>query len=218
MGRIKIKKVISAFRKISGRGNLIIGLTGDIGSGKSTALTFFKEEGFYVVSCDDIVKKLLTTRYYCDIILSRYFFVGDSEKGINFKALADLIFNDKRARRFVEGIIHPGVISWLLKNLNKIKGQVIVVEVPLLFETGLEEAFDFTLCVTADKDTIKRRLLKRGMDIKDIEARIKAQFESSIKVKKSDAVIFNNGDIDSFRAEVKGLSRTIEMLHFNKNK
>ncbi|MGC8866844.1 MAG: dephospho-CoA kinase [Elusimicrobiales bacterium] len=219
MGRVKIKNLnyfIPRFRKISENGKLLIGLTGGIGSGKSTALSVFAKKGFYTISSDEIVKELLTLPYYYDIILSRYPSVQDHCNVIDKTALARLIFSDIRAKRFVEGIIHPAVVLHILKKIKNAAEKAVVVEIPLLFETNLEQAFDIVVCVCCEREKVERRLVERGMRIWDVRARMKNQLDDRLRMMRSDAVISNNSDLRSFIKNVKEIADVLEIFSLNK--
>ncbi len=219
MGRVEIDKLnsfILEFRRISERGKILVGLTGGIGSGKSTALSIFKKKGFHTVSSDDIVKKLLTQNYYCDIILNRYPFITDSCGRIDKVALARLIFNDVRAKRFVESVIHPGVVSYILKDIKNTTRTVVVVEVPLLFEVGLEKAFDVVLCVCCNRKIAEKRLCARGMTVDDIKARMRYQISDRKRIESSDIVIFNNDSFELFVKRIEEICNVFKLFSMNK--
>lgn len=201
---MKLTKYVKKFKE-SSKKNLLIGLTGGIGSGKSTALKFFEKYGCYVVSADDKVKKILTNKKNCDKILLRYPEVSDRFGLLDKKKLALLIFKNKRVKKFIEGLIHPEVISEILKEIRNIEGKVIAVEIPLLFESGLEEAFDLVVSVVCDNKKRVERLVKRGMSKSEIYYRIKAQETDETRIRKSDAVIYNDGSISGMEKEVKNL-------------
>lgn len=200
-----IRRFIREMKRLSNSGKFIIGITGTIGSGKTTVLNFFADFGFFVVSADDIAKKLLTSEPYYSIILARYPEVADPYSKIDRKALARLIFNNKRAKEFVEDVIHPGVVSHIIEEVKKSTTDVIAIEAPLLFEVGLEKGFDLTICIFADEKKILRRLVRRGWKLNDIKARMNSQLSHNIKLKRADIIIFNNEDIKTLRKRIYNL-------------
>lgn len=207
-----VRDFVEGLRSLSNSGRFIIALTGTIGSGKTTVLNLFRDFGFFVISSDEIVKRLLTSEPYCSIILARYPQVGDSFHKIDRKLLARLIFSDERAKRFVEDIIHPKVALSIVERIKKASSKRVVVEVPLLFEVGLEKGFDLTICVVAEDRKVIKRLEKRGLELADINARISKQLSSTMKVNLSDIVIVNNEDINSLREKVYSVSLALGVI------
>lgn len=210
-----MRKILNGFivkaNSLSKNGKLIVGLTGTIGSGKTTALSFFSEFGALVISSDEIVKDILTQKRYCSIILKRYPQVADSSDKIDRKHLASLIFKDKEAKRFVERIIHPIVISKIEGIITSASNRVIVIEIPLLFEVGIEKAFDLIVCIVSKKKDIINRLRARGMSYDQIKARIKSQLKQELKMEYSDVVVFNN-TLSDFKTNIKHLYSAFKKL------
>lgn len=208
---------INRLNKLSKRGRFIVGLTGIIGSGKTTALRFFNEFGAFTISSDEIVRNILTQEKYYSIILTRYPKVADVNNKIDRKLLADLIFSNKKAKRFIEGVIHPAVISNIEKRLSESSYKIAVVEVPLLFEVALESAFDLNICVASRDYDIIKRLKDRGMSYTQIKDRLKFQLSQKFKMKKSDLIIFNFYSLDVLRMNVKYIFDALIKIIENKN-
>ena len=207
-----VRKFIREMNELSNSGKFIVGLTGLIGSGKSTALGMFKECGAFVISADEIVDQLLTSQQYYSIILTRYPEVGDPHNKIDRKALARVIFSNKRAKRFIEDVIHPKVASHIVEEIKKTATEAVVVEVPLLFEVGIESAFDLTVCVVAQESKIIYRLRKRGLGMKDIRVRMNNQISHIFKVNMSDVVVVNNDSIEDLRERIHNISLALGIL------
>jgi len=208
MGLERYKKYFKKFSK----NKIIVGLTGNIGSGKSSVLNIFKELGFFTISSDEIVKEILTKKEICDKIIKRYHSVKDKGSRIDKSKLAKLLFRNERAKNFVENLLHPLVIKEIIKRIKESEGSVVIVEVPLLFEKNLESFFDLIICVIA-KDKIRmKRLIKRGMKKDDIKQREKNQFDQKFKIKHSDIIIDNSSSYEVLKEKVLGIYNLIKKL------
>ena len=117
-----------------------LALTGTIGVGKSRALALFNRLGAHVLDCDDIVHALLkgADKTITAKIIKTFGARVARGGGVDRKTLGKQVFNDPTARRKLERILHPVVIATLLRKARAARGQVFVAEVPLLFETGLQ--------------------------------------------------------------------------------
>jgi dephospho-CoA kinase len=185
-----------------------IGITGIIGSGKSTASQALKERGIPVVDLDAVAKEVLTfTDVHEDI--ERTFGPGFVEKGtVVIEKLRDAVFADKDKLKKLEAITHPRIIKHLWKTLRdlEVNGRpAAIVDGPLLFETGLYKELDKTVVVAADMDIIRKRLVMRGMEAHDIEQRISHQIPLGEKEKVADYVLLNNGTREDLDREIDKL-------------
>ena len=188
----------------------IIGITGGIGSGKSTISKFFQTEGYPIYDCDSnskniansslIIKEKLITTFGKDIY--------DKNGLLNKELLAEKIFGNENNRQIVNSIIHPEVIknvqSWITKETRKI----IFIESALLFESGLNKIVDKTIFVDAKEEirlqrAIIREIKNRGLNndenntiAKDILLRIQSQRQNYEYAKEhSDFIILNNNEL-----------------------
>ncbi|MEB3314914.1 MAG: dephospho-CoA kinase [Candidatus Melainabacteria bacterium] len=181
----------------------LIGLTGNIGSGKSTAARFFEEEGIPSISSDAIVHKL----YNSDKDLQE--FLIKEYGSLDRKVIAGQIFGEKEEqrekRRLLEEKVHPLVEKklkeWVIENANS---PILVNDVPLLFEAHLEKRFDSIVFIQVDKAVQIERLKKRNPEMSedDILNRINSQMSQEEKISKSDIIIPNNSSLQEFKAEI----------------
>jgi dephospho-CoA kinase len=188
-----------------------IGLTGNLGAGKTTVLRLFKNSGAYIIDADRLVhqilrkppmiKKLVT-------ILGKNILIKRALKiSINKKLMADIIFDDPQKRKSVEKVIHPEVIKTAKdikkKILSKKPGAIIVFEVPLLFEAGYEKIFDKIIVVYCSRVKAIERLKKLGFSREQALKRMRAQMPISKKKVLADFLINNSFDMSNTKLQVK---------------
>lgn len=175
-----------------------LGLTGGIGSGKSTALAYLRELGAAVISSDDIVHGLYSSGEVVERIREHFGdAVVDGAGGVSRPALAGIVFADEGELRWLEDLLHPYVHSsvddWT-REQRKVRPRpaLLVVEVPLLFETGFATAFDYTMLVTAPDD-VRRRRLTAKLTVSEFSRRLAQQMPEEEKIARSDFVFHNTG-------------------------
>lgn len=173
---------------------ILVGLTGGIGSGKTTVAKHFLKLGIPVFFADDEAKWLMQNS---DLLKSKIIETfGESTylKGkLNKPYLANLVFNDKLNLEKLNNIVHPAVKVHFKDWLSKQKSDYIIYENAILFETNSASDFDFIICVTADLETRINRIIIRDHTTKaHVLKRIENQFPENIKIKHSDVVIINN--------------------------
>lgn len=176
---------------------MIIGLTGQTGSGKSTLCDYLRENGFYICSCDEIAKEVRNDAKTALKIADTFGYDIIDENGIiNRKLLAQRAFKDKDTINRLNEIMHPAILSLAFERINEAlkKGfEFAVLDAPQLFESGAEKKCDFIVSIIADKEERLRRILIRD-NISEEEAlsRISVQFDEAVFIEKSDYVIENN--------------------------
>ncbi len=178
---------------------MVVGLTGNYGMGKSTVLDMFERLGAVTVSADNIVDGLLGDKSVLRNIRKAFgdeVFMDDGR--LDRERVASLVFKDENMRRTLETLIHPLVFERIRELIDGIEkersdGKVVVVEIPLMFETGRLKRFDRTITVYTDRATLLGRLKKKGVSGSDAELRLKAQMSIEEKVRRSDFSIDNSG-------------------------
>ena len=185
----------------------VIGLTGGIGSGKSLAAEYFADHGALVIDADQLARAAIergSTGF--DEVVSLF---GDSilvNGEIDRRTLGELIFKDPGLKSKLEAIIHPRVRSEFEEAVASLTtNQILVYEIPLLFETGSASRFDSIITVEADMDERIARLLKKGLLISEIEGRIASQATREQRVSIADFVIENNGSQDDLLRQVENI-------------
>ncbi len=177
-----------------------IAVIGGIGSGKSTALNLIKSKGYKVLSCDEVNEELLKNKEYLDRLSSAFSgVVKDNE--LDKKALSNIVFNSRTELDKLNAIAHPIIRKIVLENSS---GEgVNFVEVPLLFESGMENDFDKILLIEAGVTSrIERAARRDGKTKEEIEAIIKNQIKS-YQGKKIDYIITNDGTFDDLSKKVE---------------
>lgn len=182
---------------------VLIAITGTMLSGKSTALDIFRKLGACAISADDIVHSLFMRD---DIIEKIRKQLGTTER----QSLAKQVFYDEDKRKKLEGILHPIVIKTAMQIARGTDRRIIAVEVPLLFESNLENRFDITLCISASRAAMLGRIKDRGLTKKDFEARSKAQYSADEKMALADIVIFNNSTPKDLAKKIKKIFKVID--------
>lgn len=185
----------------------IIALSGGIGSGKSTALEFCREYGCGVISADAIVHELYADRdsdLYKQIIARFGTDVAGSD-GIDRGTLGEMVMSDATARADLERMVHPAVRLEMAARISALsqKFDIVVVEIPLLFESQLHTMFAEKWLIVADEASrVERASARDGVSADDIRLRVAAQMRDDEKRKLASHVLENNGDLEALRIQV----------------
>lgn len=173
----------------------VLGITGGIASGKSLVSQQFKNRGFTVLDADEVVHELFKDSTVLERIKHR--FPSAFEETLNRKYLADLIFTDPKAKSDLESILHPLVYDRLKTELkNHMSEPWVVLDIPLLYETGGEALCDLVLVIHIDEDIQMKRLMDRNqLSVEEAKKRMLAQMPLKDKVNRADIVIDNSGTI-----------------------
>jgi dephospho-CoA kinase len=186
---------------------LVVGLTGGIGSGKSTFAALLAERGAQVIDADVLGRDALRPgRPAWHSVVDQF---GDeilaaNSMEIDRKRLADLVFRDDRKRAALNAIVHPVIFKGIADGLERLRAtnEIVVLDAALIVETGLDRAAD-VLMVVATKDVVRReRLAKaRGMAVDEIAARMASQSDPALLERKADVVVRNDGTLDDLARE-----------------
>ncbi|XMB72756.1 DNA-formamidopyrimidine glycosylase [Mycoplasmatota bacterium WC30] len=198
----------------------IVGLTGGIASGKSLVTNWFKDKNVKVLDADEIYKNLLKTNKLMYNEIAREFgneIAKDSE--IDRVSLGKIVFGNKRKRLRLNEITHPFVLARMkeLIKLARVKEDIIVLDIPLLYEVKLEYLCDIVILVCVNKDVQIRRLMKRdNLTEQEAITKIGAQMNMECKKNKSDIIINNNFDIGTSKKqflEIYKMLRSVEHVN-----
>lgn len=185
----------------------MLGLTGGIGSGKSTVASLLAERGAHVLDADAIAREVVApgTPGHASV-LARF---GDDvlapDGTLDRRALADIVFDDPAARADLNAIVHPAVAAEIDRRLAALPDDaVVVIEVPLLVEAGWTA--DLVVVVDVPKEVALRRLVDgRGMDEADVRRRMGAQASRKERLARADVILDNRGSLDDLRRQVDRL-------------
>lgn len=194
----------------------IIGLTGGIGSGKSTVAQFIEEMGFPVYYSDVRAKEIVND----DELLKKGIIelLGEKaydENGLyDRKYVAEIVFNDEELLQKLNGMIHPAVKYDFEKWVGNQTTEFVCKETALLFELKLNESCFKSVLVTADDNLRLKRVMDRdGKTYREVENVMNKQMPEKDKIKIADFVIFNNDGMDELQAETENVIRQIEKLN-----
>jgi dephospho-CoA kinase len=185
---------------------ILIGLTGNIASGKSEALSYIKSLGYDVIDSDSIVKDIWKDQFHV-LELSRLFSRDLSQIDIKNAFIKD-VFSNKALREGLEAYIHPIVYQEIFKKAQLL-GDVVIVDVPLLYETKKQSMFDAVILVITDEATQMERLLKRGYEKLHAQARIDAFMPYARKVHLTQYHLNGSEEIKRYHQSIKDVLRKI---------
>lgn len=190
---------------------IVIGVTGGLGTGKSSVARMFGELGATVIDADTVGHAVMEPKRLAWRALVRTFGrdILNEDETINRTRLAERVFRDAQARQELEAIVHPPVIRHIKQQLSRLRRhrrvKAVVLDVPLLMETGSESLVERVVVVTAPPDVQRRRLQERGMSEAQISERIAAQWEMGRKVAMADHVVDNADGLEQTRRQVRQL-------------
>ncbi|MFH2201570.1 MAG: dephospho-CoA kinase [Elusimicrobiota bacterium] len=194
---------------------LTVGLTGGIGSGKSEALKCFARAGAETLSLDDIAHELSRKGRPLHRAIVRTFGRGalDRSGAVDREALGTRVFADARQRRRLERAAHPVIRREMRRRLAAARRAVTVVDVPLLFEGGLQGNFDVTVIVTASRERRIERVRRRsGLSRSAVVRRMRAQLPERTKRRLADVRIPNDGSLRELGCAVREYQKALRLI------
>lgn len=188
----------------------IVGLTGGIGSGKSTVGSMFQELGIPVYNSDDRAKHLMnTSKKIKNQLMELFGTKAYVERKLNSSYIAEQVFTNRDLLANLNAIVHPAVKKDFKKWINKQESPYVIQETALLFENNAKEFYDKTILVVAPKELRIERLLVRDNSTREqIEARMKNQLDDKIKLDLADYSI-ENIDRDRTKSIVQKVHQSI---------
>ncbi len=189
---------------------VVIGLTGGIGAGKSTALAYLRELGASVWDADEVSRSVVEPGRAGAEAIRAAFGPGyfDEDGRLRREKLGDLVFRDEAARAKLNGILHPAVLQDMDEWLERSRAEGVamaVVDVPLLFETGVEQKVDEVWVVSCGVDEQLRRVMARGLSQEEAQRRIEAQMPDRERRRRARRVIDTNCPVEDTRRALKAL-------------
>jgi dephospho-CoA kinase len=186
----------------------LLGLTGGIGMGKSTAAEFLRRRGAQVVDADELARQLVQPGQPALNEIRDAFGEKIVAPGgwLRRNELARIVFSDATARKKLEAILHPRIRErWLaqVEIWRKENRALAVVVIPLLFETRAESHFDKIICVACSAPARRERLLARGWTPEQIQQRLAAQWPVEQKISRADFVVWTDGALDTLAQQIE---------------
>jgi dephospho-CoA kinase len=189
----------------------IVGLTGSVGTGKSTVTKFFRQLGAYIIDWDELARAVVRPHSKAWKEIVEYFgkdFLNE-DLTINRQKLAEVVFSDKEKVTKLNHIVHPEVLKEDERMTSEIKSldpnALIIKDIPLLFELTRPVYVDRIVVVSASEQTQLKRLEEMGMSREDAQSRIKSQLPLEEKIKSADFVINNDGSLEETKRQVEGI-------------
>ena len=201
--------------RIRDYGKILLGLTGNIASGKSLAIKFFDDKIFLRIDSDRLASRHLVENRDVIVVLKNKFGdeVFDSSNRIDRKKLSQIAFSDREVMKALEEVIHPLVLKDVEEMLKTSERKFVIVESAVLFESGLEGMFDRIITVFAPEELRVKRLMKRtGIDYDEAIRRIRFQMSEYLKVSRSDYVIDNSRGVVWLKRQVKRVEEDLKRL------
>ena len=173
---------------------LIIGLTGGIGSGKSTVSRFFSELGVQIIDADLVARQVVKKGQPALTQIAQHFGSEILINGeLNRTLLRKLIFKNEHQKVWLNNLLHPLIRAQIVEQLSKAKGDYVLLEAPLLFENGLDKLSAYSLIVDIDEALqVKRACQRDGASEEAIKAIIASQIDRQQRLQKADFIIDNN--------------------------
>ena len=190
-----------------------VGLTGNIGCGKSTVAEMFKKLGAYVVDADKVIHSFYKKGHpvYEKVLKEFGNEILDEKGNIDRKKLAEVVFSDESKLRKLEKITHRALYEEIEKMEKELpENSIFILEASLLVEKGSYKNFDKLIVVYAPYEVCKERALRKGFSEKDFERRWKKQMPIEEKVRYADYVIDNSGSIEETFKQVKEVFEKIK--------
>jgi dephospho-CoA kinase len=204
---------------LSSRSMVLVGLTGGLATGKSTVAALFKRCGAYVVDADVLARQVVApgTAGWRAVVTAFGKGVLNSDRTINRQTLGSIIFRHPAKRRQLERIIHPRVSREQARLTKQAAAKnpraVVLYDVPLLFEAGLEKVADKVVVVAADRETQIARLRERnGLSRSEAVRRIRSQMPLRKKIRRADYVLDGTLARAKLLTQVKQLYRDLRLL------
>ncbi|MGL4687542.1 MAG: dephospho-CoA kinase [Fusobacteriaceae bacterium] len=200
---------------------MILGITGGIASGKSTVSNFLRELGMEILDADilsrEVIEEKVNKKALLDIFGSEIFIKKNNENIIDRKKIREMVFNNKKKLEMLNNLIHPKIIE-KFENRKKISEklknkEIIIFDIPLLFEKKLEYLCDYILTVYTEKNIQIERIIERDKSNYNLAVKIiDSQMDICEKVKKSDFTINNSGTREELKDKLNNILKEIITL------
>lgn len=196
-----------------------VGLTGMSGAGKTTACRVFAENGFAVIDCDLVARKVVGKGRPALRDIAACFTEGvlTGEGELDRRKLGDIVFGDRAKLDALNGIIYPYITYCIVEEMTylaKNKSEMILLDAPTLFESGADVLCDSVVSVTADIRSCAERIMQRdGLTAEQAEKRLSSQHDAGFYIERSHYCAENTGTAEEFSARIAAIARSIISEH-----
>ena len=196
--------------------NMVVGLTGQTGAGKSTVSDYLRENGMAVIDADKVAREVVETGSACiaDIALEFGCEYINADGTLNRKKMAKTVFTDKAKLKKLNVLMFPYIIRRLCEEIERSRREgegIIVLDAPTLFESGADRECDYVVSVIADEQSRKERIIRRdGLTQQEAQERISAQHDEEYYKSRSDEILENNEGVDSLKNRTSALISRLE--------
>lgn len=180
---------------------MVIGLTGRIGSGKTTIANIFERHNSFIIDADIIGQGALEEKQ--GEIIKAFGKEIIKNGRIDRKILADIVFSNKDKLKRLNKITHPLIIKEIKERVKNSKSTLTIIVAPFLIETGLHSLVDKTILVVCEKEKILKRMKRKGWEVSDVLRRMENQPPDDKRIPFSDIIIDNNGSLSSLERKIK---------------
>jgi len=184
---------------------MVIGITGNTGSGKTIIAGFFRQWGGYVISADRMGWEVLLDDRVIEKLRGIF---GDGiikDGKVDRKKLGDIVFEDQEQLLKFNKIVHPTLLLELRETIKNCKKDIVIVDAALILEWGIKDWFDYIILVSSKLSIIHPRLKRLGIPDEVIQGRIKFQMDAGEAEGCADFIIENNGSIKKLRLEARNI-------------
>lgn len=192
--------------------HLIVGLTGSFGTGKTTAAGLFQELGAFIVDADRIAHEALRAGSPVYGQVAKLFPEAEVEGNLDRKKIASIVFADAKKKEKLQDLVHPYVWERIEDEIIDAEEDIIVLDVPLLFETGYNKRCDQVVVVDAPDKEVVKRLKEKGFNEKEVMARKNAQISLEEKKKKANFIINNSRSLEQTKQEVARIWKDLHLV------
>lgn len=186
----------------------MVGLTGNFGTGKSTVARFFQEKGAHVLSADRLAHEVFRKDHPLYGRLRKLF--NGLKGGLTRSKIAEIVFRNPGKRKALESLIHPYVFRRIQEEVGKTRKRMVVIEVPLLFESGFDRGVDSTIVVKSNRNRVFARLARKGCGREEVRNRWSAQMPLEAKIRRADYWINNSNGRAATRRQVIGIWKKLK--------
>jgi dephospho-CoA kinase len=191
---------------------LKVGITGNLGVGKTTVAAMFKAHGVKVIDADELAHTLMKQDRACQQAIRKSF--GDhliGKQGVDRATLGKIVFNDPKALKILEGILHPRIRKMITDQIKRSASPMVVVDAAILIEAGWDDLVDRIIVVKAKRDVqIRRAMARTGLSRSDVLKRIHRQMPLKEKIKFAAYVIDNSGTPAITKKHVERIFRSLK--------